>query len=164
MGRFIRFLVLILTVGATSALAQTIAPGEKVDDFSLPSANGGWGQRLAEQKGLPVMLIWTDYCDGCEERLSAYQLLAESHAIDGLVSWVIWTPKGNAEAPRMRLPVLSNNGRLKTAWQLEPKPAVMLINRDGVLDHLFTGSLSRRYDDVESVMAGWLAAQSQKEH
>jgi len=165
MGRFVRFLVLIAAFAVNHiASAQTIAPGEKVDDFSLPAANGEWGQRLAEQKGLPVMLIWTDRCDRCEERLSAYQLLAESHQIDGLVSWVIWTPDGNDAAPKMRIPVLKNSGYWNTAWQFEPKPAVMLINRDGVLDYLFTGPLSRRYDEVESVLSGWLAGQSKGSH
>ncbi|WP_430462585.1 hypothetical protein ACQUQU_07310 [Thalassolituus sp. LLYu03] len=141
------------------AQSANLLPGQVVEDFTLPSAVGSWGQRLAEQKGRPVMLIWTNRCNRCEESLAHYQLLAESHAIDGLVSWVIWTPYKEDVPPRMRLPVLENNGRWQTAWQFEPRPAVMLISADGVLDYLFTGNLQRRFSDVEQVMASWVSTQ-----
>lgn len=158
MGHFLRFLVLTLAV-CLPVSAANLLPGQAVGDFSLPAANGGWGQRLAEQHGKPVMLIWTDRCNRCEEELARYQLLAESYAIDGLVSWIIWAPDGDDQPPKMRLPVLRNSGYWQTGWQFEPRPAVMLINADGVLDQLFTGDLQRRYSDVEKALPLWITGQ-----
>ena len=101
--------LLFLTLFTTRALAgpSLLAPGQMVDDFSWPSAvQGQPGQRLAEQRGYPVMLIWTDDCHRCEERLARYQLLAQSYRHQGLVTWVIWTPQKNKQPPVIKLPVL----------------------------------------------------------
>ena len=162
MGNFLRLLVLSLMM-VPVAQAQSLLPGDKVPDFSLPSANGGWGQRLSEQKGQPLMVIWTDRCNRCEEELARYQLLAESHALDGLVSWIVWTPYKSDRPPLMRLPVLENNEKWRTGWDFNPKPAVMLIDADGTLRHLFTGNLQRQYDQVENLMAGWVSTQKRAE-
>lgn len=142
--------------------AQQLQPGQSVADFSLPAASTGWGQRLAEQRGQPVMLILSGRCDRCEERLAAYQLLAESHAADGLVSWILWPPKGRDEAPQMRIPVLINDAASAAARQFGNGPAVVLINRDGVLDQLISGNLNSHYDDTRQQLSRWLQTLSNR--
>lgn len=163
MGHFIRFLFLsLLSFSAQSAAAEDaarLAPGQAVEDFSMPSAVGGWGQRLLEQRGKPVMLIWLDRCDRCEEQLVRYQLLAESYALDELSAWFIWAPYKNDQPPKMRLPVLLNDRYWPQSWGFNPRPAIMLINQDGVLDHLILGDLSGHYDETEKTLALWMAEQ-----
>ncbi|MAD43953.1 MAG: hypothetical protein CMH98_03005 [Oceanospirillaceae bacterium] len=140
-----------------------LAPGQMVDDFSWPSAvQGQPGQRLAEQRGYPVMLIWTDDCHRCEERLARYQLLAQSYRHQGLVTWVIWTPQKNKQPPVIKLPVLEADPHWKTGWQLETTPAVMMINGDGRLDHLLTGGLADNYRATEKLLSVWLSQQPGK--
>ncbi len=163
MGHFIRLLFLSLCVISAQAeelsAAVTLAPGQLVDDFSMPSAVGGWGQRLAEQRGKPVMLIWLDRCDQCQEELVRYQLLAESYALDQLVAWFLWVPHKNDVPPKMRLPVLLNDQYWSQSWGFNPRPAIMLINKDGVLDHLILGELSGHYDETEKTLTQWMTEQ-----
>ena len=158
MGIVIRFL--FLTLIAVEAVADTgvIAPGQPVPDFSLPATNG-WGQRLAEVKGQAVMLVWLDDCDRCEERLAKHQLMAEGLISEGLVSWFIWTPADDDQPPKMRLPVLVADPYWHTGWQFSSRPAVMLINADGVLDHLILGELDETLERTEVVLQQWLPQQ-----
>ncbi len=159
MNGVIGVLIFIL---ALPVAAEQLQPGQAVADFSLPAATVGWGQRLAEQRGQPVMLILSGRCDRCEERLAAYQLLAESHAADGLVSWILWPPKGRDKAPQMRIPVLRNDAVSAAARQFGSGPAVALINRDGVLDQLIIGNLNSHYDDTRQQLSRWLQALSNR--
>lgn len=131
----------------------------RVPDFSLPAHNG-WGQRLAEMKGQALVLIWLDDCDRCEERLAPYQLLAEGLQQDGLNSWFIWTPDGDDRPPRMRLPVLIADKKWRTGWQFADRPAIMLINADGVLEQLLLGDLSDNFSRLEILLPQWLANMS----
>ena len=48
--------------------AEALEVGDHVPDFVMPSSNGA-PQRLSEQIGKPVMLVWLDACDQCEETL-----------------------------------------------------------------------------------------------
>ena len=69
MGVIFRLLFLSALSACSFADDSLLAPGQKLNDFSWPSAfNNLPGQRLAEQIGHPVMLIWTDDCDRCEEQ------------------------------------------------------------------------------------------------
>lgn len=135
--------------------ADTLAPGMSVPDFSLPASNG-WGQRLAERKGEAVMLIWLDDCDRCEELLAPYQLLAEGLLQDGLHTWFIWTPDGDDQPPQMRLPVLVADQKWRSGWQFATRPAIMLIDADGVLDQLILGDLEDNFSRLEKQLPQWL--------
>ena len=166
MGIIVRILFLIscmaiassLVVAQDSSETSVIAPGQSVPDFSLPAANG-WGQRLAEVKGQAVMLIWLDDCDQCDEQLVKYQLMAEGLQAEGLVTWFIWTPDGDDKVPDMRLPVLVADPYWKTAWQFESRPAIMLINGEGVLEHLMLGDLDDNFSSTNELLPSWLAQQ-----
>lgn len=175
MGYLTRFVVLILlsSVGYadTASLsesqdasdqagikieAQTLKPGDMVPDFTMAATNG-FGQRLQEARGSFLMLIWLGNCDECSERLVRYQLLAESLSMDGLKGWFVWTPKGDDEPPKMRLPVLKFDSYWPQSWVFEDQPAIMLINADGRLDHLITGDLNDNYRETEQVLMRWMA-------
>lgn len=134
---------------------QALEPGDSVPDFVMLSENGA-PQRLSEQVGKSVMLIWLDDCDACAERLIDWQYLAESMAVEDLVTWFIWQPKEDYKAPWARLPVLRYDVDNQNAWLFKPTPAVMLISPDGVLDHLFLHRLDERRADVEIVLKEWL--------
>ena len=69
-------LILICTVSA----AHSLEPGDKVPDFVMPSTNGA-PQRLSEQVGSPIMLVWLNNCNACAEELIDWQYLAESWAV-----------------------------------------------------------------------------------
>jgi len=156
MKTVLRCLFIVLLSLSADAADKALLPGQVVADFSLPSALNDRGQRLAEQKGQRVMLIRTGRCNQCEELLASYQLLAESHAHEGLVSWVIWTPHGRDQPPQLRIPVLTDDARWHTGWQPEPLPAVMLIGADGVLDYLISGNLKRHYPETEQTLLRWM--------
>ena len=151
----VRYLLLIVLALPASAL-ETLKPGDKVDDFTMLSVNG-FGQRLTEVRGQPLMLIWLDRCNACSETLARYQLLAESLEIDGLLGWFVWVPEGDDEPPKMRLPVLRYEAKWQQSWLFEPRPAVMLISPDGVLDHLIIGDLDESYGEVEATMMRWIS-------
>lgn len=159
MGHIVRF-VLLIALALPLQAQPTISPGQLLPDFSLPAVNG-FGQRLAEQRGQAVMLIWLGDCDACHEQLAAYQLLAEGRVNEGLVSWFVWTPAAGQQPPNMRLPVLISQPRWRTGWAFEPRPAVMLINADGVLDHLILGDLDDNYSRVEQRLSRWLTKNNQ---
>ena len=146
---------LFLIVFVAFSSVQALEPGDAVPDFVMFSENGA-PQRLSEQIGKPVMLIWLDDCDACAERLIEWQYLAESRAVDELVTWFIWQPKEDYKAPWARLPVLRYSADNKEAWLFEPTPAVMLISPDGVLDHLFLDRLDERKKEVASELNNWL--------
>ena len=146
---------LFLIIFSTFTSVQALEPGDLVPDFVMLSENGA-PQRLSEQIGKPVMLIWLNDCNACAERLIEWQYLAESRAVDELVTWFIWQPQKNYEAPWARLPVLRYSADNKEAWLFQPTPAVMLISPDGVLDHLFLYRLDERKAEVAGVMNSWL--------
>jgi hypothetical protein len=146
---------LLLIAICTLASVQALELGDSVPDFVMLSENGA-PQRLSEQVGKPVMLIWLDDCNACSERLIEWQYLAESRAVEGLVTWFIWQPKDNFKAPWARLPVLSYRANNKDAWLFSRTPAVMLISPDGVLDHLFIIRLDERRAEVAGVLNEWL--------
>lgn len=146
---------LFLIIFSTFTSVQALEPGDLVPDFVMLSENGA-PQRLSEQIGKPVMLIWLDDCNACAERLIEWQYLAESRAVDELVTWFIWQPQKNYKAPWARLPVLRYSADNKEAWLFQPTPAVMLISPDGVLDHLFLYRLDERKAEVAGVMSSWL--------
>lgn len=158
MGVIFRLLFLSALSACSFADDSLLAPGQKLNDFSWPSAfNNQPGQRLAEQIGHPVMLIWTDDCDRCEEQLVRYQNLALGYQGKGLVSWVVWTPDGQDLPPTMRIPVLQADPYWRTGWQFESRPAVMLINAAGELDKLIIGRLTDNYRETEKTLADWMA-------
>jgi hypothetical protein len=134
----------------------SLKPGDLVPDFTMPATNG-FGQRLQEARGSYLMLIWLGNCDECSERLVRYQLLAESLEIEGLKGWFVWTPKGKRQPPNMRLPVLKYEEQWRQSWTFSDRPAVMLINADGRLDHLLTGDLRDNYQETEQVVMRWMS-------
>lgn len=115
-------------------------------------------QRLSEQVGQPVMLIWLGDCDACEEELISWQYFAETMAAEGLVTWFIWRKNSSNQAPWSRLPVLEYNNNNKQAWWLksDASHAVMLINPDGVLDHLFTTDIQNQQSEITNILRKWL--------
>ena len=161
MGYLARYVVLILLscaswAGETIEPTNSLRPGDLVPDFTLPAVNG-FGQRLAEARGAPLMIVWLGRCDECSETLVRYQLLAESLAMDGLKGWFVWTPEGKDQPPKMRLPVLKYEPRWNQGWQFEGRPAVLLIDPDGELDPLLTGDLDDNYPETEKVLMRWLS-------
>jgi peroxiredoxin len=148
-------IVFSLIVLCSFSSAQALEPGDQVPDFVMHSENGA-PQRLSEQIGKPVMIIWLDDCNACSERLIDWQYQAESRAVDGLVTWFVWQPQKDYKAPWSRLPVLSYRENNKDAWLFQPAPAVMLISPDGILDHLFLYRLDERKTEIASTLKSWL--------
>lgn len=146
---------LFLILFSTFASAQSLKPGDLVPDFVMLSENGA-PQRLSEQIGKPVMLIWLDDCDECSERLIDWIYLAESRALDNLVTWFIWQPSGDDQAPWSSLPVLRYKANHEEAWLFQTVPAIMLISPNGVLDHLFLDEIDDNKNEVAEVLENWL--------
>ena len=157
MGYPARLLVLTTLLLASLAQADSLKPGDKVPDFTLP-ANKGLAQSLHEATGSPVMLIWLGECYDCPESIVRYQILAESQKIEGLKGWFVWSSENpDNKPPKMRLPMLMFSPELNNAWLFEERPAVMLISPDGHLDHLILGDLAENYQEVETTLMRWLS-------
>lgn len=150
-------LVSLKTLASESEQSVIINPGDKVPDFTMMSSNGA-PQRLSEQIGHPIMLIWMADCDGCSEALVDWQYLAESSAIDGLKTWVVWKKKKGYKAPWSRLPVLIYDSSNPFSWWFRSSPAVMLINSEGYLDHVFTGNVKPSVSSVSKKFKVWMKA------
>ncbi|MDF1762679.1 MAG: redoxin domain-containing protein [Oleibacter sp.] len=156
MGYLARFLV--LAVIATFAHADiSLKPGDQVPDLILPAVNG-YAQRLEEVRGSYLMLIWLGRCDNCSELLHDYQQLAKSMEIDGAKAWVVWTPYKDDVPPNLLIPVLKYDAKWPDAWLFETRPSIMLIGRDGKLEHLITGNLNSIYKETETVFMRWISA------
>lgn len=153
MVRYIWKILLIIT--STLTTVEALEPGDKVPDFVMTSTNGA-PQRLSEQIGRPLMLIWLSECDRCQEDLIDWQYLAESWAVEGLEAWVIWRKQENHVAPWSRLPVLEYQTSNRQAWWFEPSPAVMFISPDGILDYLFIDNVDERKVEVANELKQWL--------
>lgn len=150
-----RIWALFLIMFSASSNTQALELGDSIPDFVMASENGA-PKRLSEHVGKPVMLIWLDDCDGCAERLIQWQYLAESRAVDGLVTWVIWQPEEGYQAPWSRLPILRYESTNKESWLFRPNPAVMLISPNGTLDHIFLQDLDERRSEIAGVLNDWL--------
>ncbi len=146
---------ILLIITCTIAIADALEPGDKVPDFVMASSNGA-PQRLSEQIGKPVLLIWLDECDRCEEGLIDWQYMAESWAFEGLKTWVVLRKHKKNAAPRSRLSVLEHEVSNQEAWWFEPAPAVMFISPDGVLDYLFIDKVEERKLEIANKLKLWL--------
>jgi hypothetical protein len=145
------FLIIVCII----PVAKALEPGEKVPNFVMPGSNSS-PERLSEKIGKPLMLIWLDDCDQCEEALIDWQYLAESWALEGLETLFIWRKKSDYSAPRSRLPVLEYEASNLDAWWFEPAPAVMLISPEGILDYLFIDNIDDRKLEVSNKLKHWL--------
>lgn len=146
---------LLLVALFFSSWAMALKPGDKLPDFVLPAENG-WPQRLSEQTGTPLMLVWLDGCDGCDEALIEWQYMAESRAVKGLKAWFIYRPEEGDEKTYSRLPLLNYRAENKEAWWFDNAPAVMLVSPDGVLDHLYLKDVDGRKDEIAVSLDDWL--------
>ena len=146
---------LFLTLFFTVPISWGLKPGDSVPNFVMSSDNA-WPQRLSEQVGQPVMLIWLDGCTECNEWLIDWQDMAESLQEEGLVSWIVYQPKPEQPKIFSRLPLLRYEASNPEAWWFGQAPAIMLISPDGVLDYLFMRDMSRRKDEINSTMRQWL--------
>lgn len=153
MVRYIWKIFLIITSGLTTV--EALEPGDRVPDFVMPASNGA-PQRLSEQIGQPVMLVWLHDCDRCEEDLISWQYLAESWSVEGLEAWFIWDGQKGEMAPKSRLPVLTYEASNQQAWIFDPAPAVMLISPEGVLDYLFIDNVDERKAEIGNTLKLWL--------
>lgn len=152
------WLAAALIFGCSSgAYAQSLVVGQRLPDFTLPSAFPAYGQRLTEQRGRPLMLIISGPCNDCGAALQPLQRLQAGFALQQLSSWVIWTADGKDQPPQLHIPVLQ---RPASDWSHPlaslPTPTVLLINPDGVVAHIITGRLSELADRTQPVLSQWL--------
>ena len=146
---------ILLLIICISPVAEALTVGDKVPDFVMPTNNGA-PQRLSEQIGKPLMLVWLGGCDQCEETLIDLQYLAESLVVEGLQTWFLWRQQADHNAPWSRLPVLEYQTSNTEAWWFESAPAVMFISPDGVLDYLVTEGVNSRKLEVSNELKLWL--------
>lgn len=151
----LRLLLLALAVLGHSAMALT--PAQAVPDFTLPSVSHDYAQRLAEQRGKPVMLLMLKRCDDCTKQLLDLQALANQYANNDLVSWVVWTPHKKDVPPQLNLPVLKNDPQVAGTFVVpHTLPAVYLIDRNGHLRHELNGSYKSLSKQLTPLLEHWL--------
>lgn len=131
------------TVAAAAQLTGTQAP-----DFVLKSV-GGENLRLSEYRGEVVVLnFWASWCGRCRSELEALDDLDERYREAGLAMLGV-----NLDSERSRaaeavqaagigFPVLHDSaGRVGELYQVDALPAIVLIDRYGVVREMFEGDL-----------------------
>ncbi len=127
-------------------------------DFTLPS-NGQYNLRLSEQRGYVVVAVfWTTWCGECSQFLRSLSPLKQRFGDFGTLFWTINLDKPNAVAKAMDLysslgidyPVLLDSTfRVSERYDIGSLPAIVVIDRDGVLRYQHDGLDKQSLSELE---------------
>lgn len=157
MGYSVRSLFLIALFFSASAAA--LKPGDTMPDFAMP-ADSGWPQRLSEQLGEPVVLVWLSSCDGCDKTLAMWQNEISAQVPGGVKAWFLYRPQEGDKSANANWPMLKYSEDNQQAWWFKETPAVMLVSPDGILDHLYIKDVEYRKKEIAAQVASWLSAEA----
>jgi peroxiredoxin len=119
---------------------EGLKAGTPAPRFELPGLAGG-KVSLAEQRGRPVLLVFSDPdCGPCEELLPELARLHRERAGDGLA--VVMVSRGSleenrrkAEAFRLEFPIALQSGwKLSKKYGIFATPVAFLIDEEGVIE------------------------------
>ncbi len=148
----------VLAAGPVSAdgLAGRAAP-----DFVLPSA-GGPNVRLSEYRGEVVMLAFeASWCGDCSKALAGLADTYERYSDAGVALIVVSLDRDPRDAKELArtaetaYPILTDiDGRVGRLYGVGAVPALVLVDRDGVVRDVFDGKRGGAADAyVESLRA-----------
>lgn len=130
----------LLFAGAALAAPADEVPRGLAPDFALPSV-GGPNERLSEHRGEVVLLsFWSSRCAACDEQLAQLRDLQRTYGPAGLVVLAVSVDDDLARAREYARAHAGEYSLLIDArklvsrrYQVERLPAVLLIDRAGVL-------------------------------
>ncbi|HEU4616649.1 MAG TPA: TlpA disulfide reductase family protein [Gammaproteobacteria bacterium] len=146
-----------LSIAALAATGTALAAGlegSEAPDFVLPSAEGK-NIRLSEHRGEIVMLaFWASWCGACRPELERAAETYERYRDTGVVLLAVnldRDAKDASEAARAMhadYPVLHDaGGEVGRAYGVDSMPALVLIDRDGIVRDVIEGNRRGRDDD-----------------
>jgi peroxiredoxin len=152
------FVALCLTVLPSAEIANAAGlQGSEAPDFVLRSVQGK-NIRLSEYRGEIVMLaFWASWCGACQPALEGLGETFERYRESGVELLAVSLdrdPRALSEAARSLsadYPVLHDaNGAVGRAYAVDSMPALVLIDRDGVVRYVIE---AKRRDSRESYIA-----------
>jgi len=127
--------------------------GHPAPDFELQSL-GGETFTLADFKGKPVLInFWATWCGPCRAEMPEFQEAAVDNA-DDLVIIGINNVAGDDreriddfvdELGVTFLILLDEDGSISKSYQVRGLPMTLFIDRDGMVNEVFTGALNKAY-------------------
>jgi peroxiredoxin len=166
-GRVLYPILAVLVLGVVLALQYWPALARNAPDFTLPvvTADGaahGDRMRLADQRGKVVLLdFWATWCRPCRMSTPALVHLFARYRQRGLVVIGINVDDGGPEiVPEfMRrfaidYPVLYDEGRTQSAYNVRALPTAVLIDRQGRIRRVHQGVASEEdlADQIEGLL------------
>lgn len=144
--RALLWLTAALSAAALPALAANDLAGRQAPDFVLPSSTGP-NIRLSEYRGQIVMLAFgAGRCSDCRTQLAELADTYERYRSAGVALLVVSLDRDPRDAAQMArtggaaYPVLSDAaGQVGRQYDVDAMPALVLIDRDGVVREVFEG-------------------------
>jgi thiol-disulfide isomerase/thioredoxin len=147
-ARFGRFLMTALVVIAAANVfwmwrscdtLSPVGPGKAAPDFSLPALDGT-PVHLRDLRGKVVLLdFWASWCAPCLAELPVVDRLAHRFAGRGLAALGVnlgdpaATVRAVLRENRLDLPALLDDGDVAERYHVDSIPALVLIDRQGVI-------------------------------
>jgi peroxiredoxin len=144
-----QWLIVVLTLGVTSAVSALPATGKPAPDFALKS-DSGRNVRLSELRGQVVLVnFWASWCGPCRQELPLLNKLYTQYRNAGfaLLAVNVDDDRRNGETMAKRLglrfPTLFDTGKhVAGLYQVDTMPATVIIDRDGRVRYLHRGYYS----------------------
>lgn len=152
-----------ISIGVSSVANDTVissepAPiaGHPAPDFELKSLEGEI-IRLSDYKGRPVIVnFWATWCPPCRAEFPDFQKVAVENG-DNIV--IIGVNHTSSDSPQL-IPdfvdefgitfpiVLDETGETVKTYQVVGLPTTVFIDRNGIIQEVFTGPINKAYIDV----------------
>ena len=160
-GAWIFYSQAVTTGGVTGGDAAALAPapvaGHPAPNFALKTLTGET-IRLSDFAGKPVLVnFWATWCGPCQSEFPDFQQASVDNA-DKLViiginntatdqrEWVDdFVAKMGATFPI----VLDEDGKISAAYQIRGLPTSIFIDRDGIVNEVFTGPINKAYIEAK---------------
>lgn len=135
---------LVFLGGVETAVAADALEGSEAPDFVLPSTDGP-NVRLSEYRGEIVMLaFWASWCGACGAELERFAQVRDRYRDAGVALLAVSLDRDardasdSARAMHAAYPVLHDaDGEVGREYGVDSMPALVLIDRDGVVRDVF---------------------------
>jgi len=160
-GAWILYSQAVTTGGVTGGDAAALAPapvaGHPAPDFELKTLDGET-VRLSDFAGKPVLVnFWATWCGPCRAEFPDFQEASIDNAGKLVIIGINNTATDQAELVDdfvaemgATFPiVLDPDGQVSESYQIRGLPTSIFVNRDGIVDEVFTGPINKAYIEAK---------------
>ncbi len=136
---------------ATKDTAKMLKVGDQAPDFALVDMNGQKHQ-LSEYKGQGVFLnFWGTWCKPCEKEFPLIDKQYQQDKNKGIEVLAVNVAEPELSVQKyidrkeLTFPVLIDHTKsVMRAYNIDPLPTTLLINKDGKIEKIITGEMSEQ--------------------